>query len=50
MMTALPMGIGYVIGATPAVESASLRLKLFNFFEGARIEVTQSNFEAIAHL
>jgi hypothetical protein len=33
------MGVGYVSEATPAVESASLRLKLYNLLEGAPIEV-----------
>jgi hypothetical protein len=32
-------------GATPAVESVSLRLKLFNFLEGAPIVVALSNLE-----
>jgi hypothetical protein len=33
------MGFGCVFGATPAVESASLRVKFFNFLDGAPIKV-----------
>ncbi len=32
----------YVFGATPAVESASVKLKLFYFIEGVPIEVHHS--------
>jgi hypothetical protein len=38
------MGIAIVFGATPAVESGSLQFKLFNFVEGAQIEVAHSNW------
>jgi hypothetical protein len=41
------MGFEYVFGATPAVESASLRLKPFDFLEGAKIEVAHSNLEPL---
>jgi hypothetical protein len=30
------MGFGYVVGATPTLESASLQLKLFEFSGGRR--------------
>jgi hypothetical protein len=35
------MGSGDLLGATPRVKSASLQLKLYNFLEGALIEVAQ---------
>jgi hypothetical protein len=35
------------LGATPAVEFASKRLKLFNFLEGAPIEVAHVDLEAL---
>jgi hypothetical protein len=42
------MAFGYPSGATPAVEFASLRVKLFDFLEGAPIEVTNSYLERLA--
>jgi hypothetical protein len=44
------MGSGYVFEATPAVESASMRLKLTNFLEGAPIEVAHFNLETLTLL
>jgi hypothetical protein len=41
------MGFGYLLGATPAVESATLRLKLYKFLEGAPIEVAHSNLKLL---
>ena len=41
------MGLGYVFGATPAAESASLRLQPFYFLEGALFEVAHSNLEML---
>jgi hypothetical protein len=44
------MGPGYVFGATPAVESASSRVNLSNFLEGAPSEVANSNSETLTLL
>jgi hypothetical protein len=33
------MGFGYVSGATPVVESVSLRFKLFNFVKCAPLKI-----------
>jgi hypothetical protein len=44
------MGFGYIFGATPVVESASLGLKLINFLEGVPIEVAHSNLEPLTLL
>jgi hypothetical protein len=44
------MGLGYMFWATPAVESASLRLTLFNLLEGAPIQVAHSNLEQLTLL
>ncbi len=44
------MGFRYVFGATPAVETASLRLKLFNFLQGSQIKVSHSKLEPITFL
>jgi hypothetical protein len=44
------MGFGNVFGATPAVESASSRLKLFNLLEGAPIEMANSNLKPLTLL
>jgi hypothetical protein len=41
------MGFGYVFGATPAVESTSLGLKLFNLLEDAPFEVAHSKLEPL---
>jgi hypothetical protein len=44
------MGLRYVFGATPGVESTSLRLKVLNFLEGALVEVAHSNLETLTLL
>ncbi len=41
------MSVGYVFGATPAVESLSLRFKRMNFPEGVPIEEAHSNLETL---
>jgi hypothetical protein len=40
------MGFGYVFGATPALESASWRMKLFTFLEGDPVAVSPLKFGA----
>jgi hypothetical protein len=44
------MGFGYVSGATPVVDTASLQLKVFDVLEGARIEVARPKLESPTHL
>jgi hypothetical protein len=44
------MGLGYVFGATPAVQSASLCLTNFNFLDGAPIQAASSNLELLTLL
>jgi hypothetical protein len=44
------MGFRYALGATPAVESASLCPKLPNFMKGAPIEVARPNLEPLTLL
>ncbi len=43
-------GFWYAIGATPAVESPSLQLKVFKFLKGATIEVALSSLEPLTLL
>jgi hypothetical protein len=42
------VGLGNSFGATPAVGSASLQLKLYDFLEDALIVITHSNLESFA--
>jgi hypothetical protein len=44
------VGFKYVLGATPEVEYVSLQLKLFDFLDGAPIDVAHSNLEPLTLL